>query len=154
MSETRIVNSDASYKETETWLFRLYQEKKYLVLGVRAGEDRSLTQNALFHVWLTEYAAHLLKKDKKQVTSGELAGMKRAAKQQYFKETRDSWMVETVTNPLTLETKTDFTSSADWSHDEMFLFLTWLQGFAATENGLALESKGRFKVEQEKRKAA
>ena len=84
MSEHHIVNSDI----TETAFFAhvraLREEHGYITFGApRIGKDRSLDQNALFHVWCTEYAAHLLNKGPKQVTKGELAGMKRIVKKKF-----------------------------------------------------------------------
>lgn len=144
MSEYFIVNSPTSLLAASRWLKDLYEKHKYVTLSPRIGPDRSLNQNSLFHVWCTEYAAHLLGKDKKQVTKGELAGMKRQAKRMYYAETGSPWMVHEVVNPKNQsERKKDFTSSADWKQGEMFLVLTWLQVKGA-EDGIVLESMGEY----------
>lgn len=146
------VNSEEKWEFFIPWARRFFDEHKYVTWAKpRIGPDRSIDQNSLFHVWATEYAAFLLKKGKKKITKGELQGMKRVIKQGFFKETRNTWMVHTVINPKTGETKTDFTSSADYTHDQMYEFLSWLQGHAASEDGLALESKGKFAKEQRKK---
>jgi len=146
-----LVNSDISKKEFFAHVDKLYNEHKYLTFAApRIGPDRSLDQNALAHVWLTEYAAHLLNKGKKQVTAGELEGMKRTAKKEFYRETRHPWMVYDVVSPKTAECKKDFTSSAGWKRGEMYEFLCWLQAMAA-HDGLVLESKGEFaKLQREK----
>lgn len=122
---------------------KLFEEHKYVTFRWAVGEDRSYDQNALFHVWLTEYAAHLINKNKKDISPGELAGMKRIAKREYYLDTGDAFMVHKIVNPRTGDTKTDYTSSKDWKRGEMFNVLTWLQ-LRAANDGLVLESKGEF----------
>lgn len=142
MGESFTVNSDEKYTAFCVHVKRLYEEKKYLTFSPpRIGPDRSIDQNSLFHVWLTEYAAHLLRKDKRDVTKGELAGMKRTAKREFYLETRAPHMVHDVVCPKTGERKRDFTSSGDWARRDMFEFLTWMQAMAA-HDGFVLESKG------------
>ena len=53
MSETKVINSDASYKEVGSWLFSQYQDKKYLKVSVSFGRDRTAEQNALFFAMYT-----------------------------------------------------------------------------------------------------
>lgn len=121
----------------------LFEKHKYFTYGKpRLGKDRSIDQNALFHVWLTEYAAELLKKHKSKVTKGEIQGMKRGAKGRYYLETHESFMIHKVTDPKTGQSKNDYTSSKAWSVMEMFNVLNWLQMEAAND-GLVLESKGQ-----------
>jgi len=119
-----------------------YAEHKYLTYPKpRIGADRSLDQNALFHVWLTELWAFVMRKDKRDITAGDMVGIKRSMKKRYFEHSREPWLIHTVTDPFTGQTKTDFTSSREWLQGEMFNVLTWLQMYAA-EAGLILESKG------------
>ncbi len=137
-------NSEATLTNFIANARKLYDEHKYLTWPMpRIGPDRSLDQNALFHVWLTEYAAHLSRIDKRDVCKGLLAGMKRATKGRYYAHTGESFMVHTITDPLTGRTRKDYTSSKDWKRGEMFAVLTWLQMEAAND-GLVLESKGEF----------
>jgi len=151
--ETFTVNSATSAMAFYRFVQTLFAEHKYLTFSWRIGEKRSLDQNALLHVWLAEYAAHLLGKDKKSVTRGELEGMKRHAKRMYYLETGFPWLVHEVVNPAKpAERKRDFTSSKTWKRGEMYLFLTWLQMKAATD-GLILESRGEY-AELQRKEAA
>lgn len=151
--ETFTVNSATSVMAFHRFVEQLFREKKYLTFSWRVGERRSIDQNALLHVWLTEYAAHCLDKDKKLVTKGELEGMKRHAKRMYYAHTGFTWLVHEVINPANPEQrKLDFTSSKDWKRGEMYLFLTWLQMTAAGD-GLVLESRGEY-AELQRKEAA
>lgn len=154
--ETFTVNSATSAMAFYRHVQDMFAQHKYLTFTWRIGEKRSLDQNALLHVWLTEYAAHLLDKDKKLVTRGELEGMKRHAKRMYYAEHGEQcavWMIHEVVNPANPEQhKRDFTSSTTWKRGEMYLFLTWLQMKAAMD-GLVLESKGEY-AELQRKEAA
>lgn len=128
----------------------LVQKFGYVTFSYRVGEKRSLDQNALAHVWLTEYAAYLLGKDKKQVTKGELEGMKRHAKLTFNAEFKRAWMIHEVINPKNpAQRKMDVTSSSTWKRGEMFEFLSWLQ-MKAAHDGLVLEGKGEYAELQRK----
>lgn len=107
------------------------------------GNGRSLTQNALFHLWMREYAGHLLGKTPHLVSKGELDGMKRHAKLMFYKDAGEEWMLHTITNPKTGETKRDARSTSDLNAGQMFTFMEWVQRMAAVD-GLVLESKGDF----------
>ena len=152
--ETFTVNSATSLMAFANFVRQLFSEHKYLTFSWRVGEKRSLDQNALLHVWLTEYAAHLLDKDKRSVTKGELEGMKRHTKRICYAETGARWLVHEVINPANTEQrKLDFTSSSDWKRGESYFFLTWLQ-MKAAHDGLVLESKGEYAVLQREERAA
>ena len=116
----------------------------------RLGKDRSHDQNSLFHVWCTEYAAHLLNKTKKAVTKGELEGMKFMVKKRFNAQHPNNFMIHDVVDPFTGKSKKDYTSSADWKVGEAFMVMEWLQLFAAND-GLILESLGQY--EKLKRKS-
>ena len=151
MSEAWIINSDHSEAAFFASVKALRAEHGYITFGApRIGKDRSLDQNALFHVWCTEYAAHLLKKDKREITKGELAGMKRIVKKKFNADVPNKFMVDTITDPFTKETKRDYTSSKDWKVGEAFMVMEWLQLHAAND-GLILESLGQY--DKLKRKA-
>ncbi len=137
------VNSDHSSQAFKVWADELYAEHKYITWSTpRIGADRSLDQNALFHVWLTEYAAHLLKIPKNEVSKGVIEGMKRTVKAKFLAETACAFMIHEVHSPMTGDKKNDYTSSADWKTGEMFMVLERLQMYAA-EQGLVLEAKGQ-----------
>ena len=142
MGESFTVNSDNTEIAYNSYVHRVYKEHGYLTFSPpRIGKDRSIDQNNLFHMWLTELAAHLAKCHKSEVTKGMLAGMKFTAKELYYRHSGASWMIHTVSCPLTGRNKTDYTSSKSWLKGEMFDVLNWLQMFAA-EQGCVLESRG------------
>lgn len=143
MPEFWTVNSDQSKTAFYKFVDELYEQNKYLTFEWRIGADRSLTQNALLHVWITEWCSFLIKCHKSEVTEGMIEGAKRTLKGLFYGETKEKWMVHKVICPLTKREKTDYTSSTSWKHGEMFMFLTWFQNFAAF-NGLVLEAKGEF----------
>lgn len=151
MAEQWTINSEHSETAFFASVRALRAEHGYLTYSApRIGKDRSLDQNALFHVWCTEYAAHLLKKDRRSVTKGELSGMKRVVKKGFNAQVPNNFMVHDVINPITGERKKDYTSSKDWKKGEAFMVMEWLQMFAAND-GLILESIGQY--EKLKRKS-
>lgn len=151
MAEHWIVNSDHSEAAFIANLRKLRAEHGYITFDApRIGKDRSLSANSLFHVWATEYAAHLLKKDKKSVSKGELAGMKRIIKKRFNADHPNVFMVHEVVDPFTGNSKKDYTSSADWKVGGLFMVMEWLQLHAAND-GLILESIGQY--EKLKRKS-
>lgn len=146
MSESWTVNSEHSRKAYHKHVDDIYEEHKYATFPApRIGADRSLDQNALFHVWCTEYISFRLSIHKKEVSKGLLAGMKLIVKKRFTAAHPDSigWMVFDIVNPFNQKSKKDYTSSKDWKRGEMFMVLTWLQNVAA-EDGLILESRGEF----------
>lgn len=141
--ESHTVNSEHSWTAFCANARALYDEHKYVTWSYRIGPDRSLNQNALFYVWLTEYAAHLMGVDKKQITAGIVEGMKRTVKARFYAETNQSFMIHRVYSPLTRENKKDYTSSGKWKAGEMFMVLEWLQ-MSAANDGVILEAKGEY----------
>lgn len=140
----KIVNSERSRDEFIDQIYRDFDEKKYTTYDWRYGADRSLDQNSLFHVWLTEYAAHLLKIPKKDVTKAMLDGMKIKVKQSFYRETAQRFMLHRIIDPWHPDkSRTAWTSSGDWSPGEMYMVLNWIQ-YKAADDGLALEAIGKY----------
>ena len=101
-------------------------------------------------MWLTLYAAHLLDKDRKQITEAELEGMKRIAKKKFYTQFGYAWMLFKPINPFTKEEgKPQYRSSSEYLTGEMFQLLTWLQ-ITAANDGCILESTGEFSKLQKK----
>jgi hypothetical protein len=145
-----VVNSLPSLVAFCALVKQLIGEHKYITFSWRIGQDRSLDQNSLLHVWLTEMAAYYLKKDRRAVTEEELEGMKKKAKKLYYTETGQSWLVIRPIDPQTGNVGLlTFRSSKRYKQGEMFQFLTWLQMTAAND-GLVLESKGEFNKLQQR----
>lgn len=140
--EAWTVNSEQTLKFYCEHVKQLFDKHKYLTFpSPRVGVDRSLQQNALFHVWLTEFCAFLVGIDKSCVTDQMVEGAKRTIKRGFWHETQSSFMIHEIHCPITGNRKMDFTSSAKWAHGEMFMVLNWFQAFAA-QRGCILESKG------------
>jgi hypothetical protein len=138
------VDSERTKENYKAFVDRLWSEgNKYMTFPApRMGPDRSLDQNALFHVWLTEYIANLLGINKKGVTKDQLAGIKQTVKKLYYQESQAPWMVHVITDYSTGKRKKAYTSSGDWKTGEMFDVLNFLQRIAS-EGGCILESKGQ-----------
>lgn len=147
------VNSDQTLKFFIEHARKLFEQEKYVTFKWLIGKERSLNSNALFHLWATEYAAHLLNISKKSVTPGILDGMKRHIKKEFYNETKHDWLVYEVINPKTGERKLDFTSSKTYKSVGMFEFLTYIEAMAVND-GLILEVKGEHKKLQKEYKAA
>ena len=147
MSEGFTVNSKHTLTCAIKWLTDNFEQHKYSTYSVRHGADRSLDQNALFHVWALEYGCFLAKIHPKGLESltkeAIIEQTKRAAKRRFYSEFRYSWLVIKLKDPFTGDEKKDFRSSRKYKTAEMFEFLTWLQA-TATNDGCPLESKGKF----------
>jgi len=137
------VNSDHSLKSFIEFATAQFREHKYITFKWRIGADRSLDQNALLHVWLTEFAAHLAKCTKKEVTPTMLEQIKKDVKGWCYRDTGWDFLIYETVSLLTGETKKGFTSSASWGRGEMYQVLCWIQNFAA-QYGCVLESTGEF----------
>lgn len=144
MSESWIVNSDHTQAAFIANLKKLRSEHGYVTFTEpRIGKDRSIDQNALLHVWLYEYAAHLLGVPKAEVTKGVIEGLKFEVKKRFNQHHPNNFMIHNVFNPITKQSKKDYTSSGSWKRGEMYMVLVWLQMYAAND-GLILEAKGVF----------
>jgi len=145
-----IINSGEALGEFFDAVTELFEKKKYLVFKYpRFGGVRSLDQNALFHVWLTEAAAYYLKKSIDDVTPMEVEAMKRDVKRKCLLENPNfaEFMITEYVYPITKARVKGYTSSAQWGWDGMYHVLTWFQMIAAGDE-LVLESKGKFKQRQ------
>ena len=140
----KLADSEASLREFLEFAWRLWQEHKHVTFSWKIGADCSLSQKALFHIWLREYAAHLLKRPKKEIGKDIVEGFKYSVKQKFYLETAESFMVYERMNPWHPDgSKKAFTSCSDWLTGEMFMVLEWLQNTAAND-GLILVSTGEF----------
>lgn len=144
MGKSWVINSEISKKAFIANLEKLFSEHKYITYAApRIGADRSLGQNALLHLWLTDFGCYLAKCHYTEFTDGMMEGIKKSVKGLFYREYPYEWMIHDVKCPITKRSKKDYTSSSKWKQGEMFLVLTWLQDFAA-KKGCVLESKGEF----------
>lgn len=153
MGEIWIVNSKNTRDNYINYVDEMFEKYKYLTFTPpRIGADRSIDQNALFHVFCTEWIAYKLDKDPRDVQKNELAGMKRTVKKIFYSQNPSAdWMVEIVTDYSTWRQKKDYTSSSSWKTGEMFAVLEFMQNAAAMD-GIILESKGQFLKLQKEQK--
>ena len=159
MSETKqpfVINGDQAEEKYFAFIRDLRKEHPYLIVKYpRFGEKRSLDQNALFHCFIFEMAAHYFKTEPDDLTSLQLFAMKRSVKVNCLLENPNfrEWLItENIPDPIGgkkgEERKKDgYASSADWGRDGMYHVLTWMQVRAAWD-GLMLESKGKFEERQ------
>lgn len=165
MGISHTVNSEATKAFMHKQIDNDFEQHKYSTYECRYGADRSIDQNALFHVWALEYGCFLAKMPTKGldqlVREGIIEGMKRAAKKRFYQEFRYSWMVFSKIMPVQKSWRNlwqaqdqnikDFRSSKNYKTPEMFEFLTWLQA-TAINDGCLLESKGQFDKKQREAK--
>ena len=144
MGESLRVNSQQSCDYFCKQVQANFDKHKYTTYGIKHGEERSYDQNALFHLWATEYAAYALKVHTSSVSEGQLEGTKRHLKQACYRENGWEWLVVVISNPETGQEKKDFRSSAKYLMPDMFRFMTWVQTYAMERNCI-LESKGKYK---------
>ena len=128
---------------------QMIEQHKYLTFAKpRIGPDRSLDQNALFHLWATQCWFHYQSLPVGKITPRELESMKRSLKKLAYGANGWPWLIHQVVDVFdNNRSKKEYTSSADWSRGEMFDFLTWMQ-MTAANTGLILESKGEFAKNQ------
>lgn len=140
----KIVNSERSRDEFIDKVYRDFEEHKHTIYEWRIGAEDTTTQKALFHIWLKEYAAFILKIPKTDVTKEIIEGTKKKAKGMFYQETANSFMVYEPIDPWHPDKrKKSYTSCNDWSPGEFYLVLNWLQ-IKAGQDGLVLESKGQY----------
>jgi len=140
----KIVNSERSRDEFIDQVYRNFDNDKHTTYEWRAGAEDTTKQKALFHIWIKDYAAFLLKMPKDYVTKEIIAGTKKEIKKRFYQETANKFMVHDTVDPWHPDgCKKAYTSSSDWSPGEMYLVLNWLQ-IKAGQDGLLLESKGRY----------
>lgn len=122
----------------------LFKKHKVLTFEWRVGGDGTLKQNALINIWVRIYAAHLLKVPEKMVTKEQLVGMKRTLKKWCYGTQGHSFLAFRITEMFTGDTKLEYRSSSDYLQGERFIFLEWIQMYAADNHGLILEAKGEY----------
>jgi hypothetical protein len=142
------INSEPSKTVAFQQLEQLYAEHKYVTIEYRLGQDRSLDQNALLHVWVGEMIEFYTQKIRKSYEKNDwedlMSGTKRMLKANCYNQNPDyRWLVHKIKDAQTGKERVDYRSSANYLQGEMFMFLTWLQ-LKASFDGIVLESKGEY----------
>ena len=103
---------------------------------------RSLDQNALYWVWVTEFAQHLL--NKKKISAAEKEDMAYTLQRHCYAAMGWDWLLTTPVDLLTGKPgKPQRKSTTKMLKGEMTLYLEWVQS-AAADRGLILESVGEY----------
>ncbi len=145
-----VVNSDASLERFLAQARSAYEQGRYIIFTWKQGKDASMPQKALLHIWLDDYACHLLRKRRRELSKADRAAMKRSAKVRYYNDCHQDWIIEEIADPFSPDKKRwEPTSIADWSQAQCTEFMSWLQALAAND-GLILESKGKYQQEVSK----
>lgn len=145
MENKKIVNSERTRDEMIDNVYRLFDQHKFVTFEWSTDAACGLPQMALFHIWLRQYAAHILRISKHDVTEPIVEGMKKNVKKQYYVETSARFIVQQIVDPWAPDRiKLAYTSCAKWKRGEMYQVMNWLQ-MKAAEDGLVLESKGEYK---------
>lgn len=158
MSDTHIVNSHHTLREFVRMVIALWDEAKYLRIEIKVGPIRKLSQNALYHIWSRQYAAHVLgikpnKAGKYKVTKAQHEAMKYTLQRHCYVATAWDFLVISHPDMLTGDIgKPERRSSADFLTGEMYQYMEWIQARAADE-GLILESLGEYKTLKEQEAA-
>jgi len=110
---------------------------------IKQVKDRSLSQNALLHIWFREYAAMRLNKPLKKITQDDTDSIKLLVKQACYGDMKYDGLCQRVTNIDTGVSAFVLRSTSRYDKGKMFMFMEWFQAFAA-QKGLILESMGEL----------
>ena len=140
-----IINTDNqdSVDDFVSYLDETLQGGGLLKVTVKQVKDRSLSQNALLHIWFREYAAMRLNKPLKKITQDDTDSIKLLVKQACYGDMKYDWLCQRITNIDTGVSAFVLRSTSRYDKGEMFMFMEWFQAFAA-QKGLLLESVGEF----------
>lgn len=112
---------------------------------IKKHDTRTLSQNALFHVWVRQYASVMVGVPVSEVTKIQETAMKLTIKRACYAQTHWDFLLHTPADYFGQIEKPQPTSSKDWSPSEAYQVMEWLQVFAAERDSLMLEAKGEFK---------
>lgn len=101
---------------------------------------RTMSQNALLHVWCRDYAEHLLKH---KASEEEVLAMKYTLQRHCYAATGWDFLIKWRKDLFTGKQKAERASTTDMGQGEMFQYMTWIQT-AAADDGLILEAKGEY----------
>jgi hypothetical protein len=152
MPKTWTINSESSLSEFKASVEELYKEHRFLTFAApRIGKDRTLSANALSHVWYNQADKQL----------GQPIGTARAfcklqfgvpilrGEDQEFRGTYDR-VIKPIPYELKLKIMAYFPVTSLMSREQMARYLTNVQVHFAANEGVILESSGEFKKYQEK----
>ena len=149
--ESWTINSEHSKVAFIKYVDRMYEEHKYITFAApRIGADRSLSQNALSHVWFN-YCDKMLTDqvgDNRRYCKLHFGVMIMRGEDEKFRALYDK-----AIKPFDYETKLQIMDywpvTSLMSREQMYRFLTAFQMHFASNRGLVLESRGEFKKFQD-----
>jgi len=152
MPKSWTINSESSLREFQNDVMWLYEQNKHITFAdPRIGKDRTLSANALSHVWYNQAEKQL----------GQPIGTARAfcklqfgvpilrGEDQEFRDTYDR-AIKPIPYELKLKIMAYFPVTSLMSREQMARYLTNVQVHFAANEGVILESSGEFKKYQEK----
>ena len=151
MGDTFTINSTHSRVAFDKYVDQMVEEHKHITFAApRIGADRSLTANALSHVWFG-YADKMLTDqvgDNRRYCKLHFGVMIMRAEDEKFRALYDK-----AIKPFDYETKLQIMDywpvTSLMSREQMCRFLTSVQMHYAEHRGLVLEGRGEFKKFQE-----
>ncbi len=149
-----VIDNQKSLDSTIAALTEIWTEKKYLIVRYSLGQTRTLSQNALLHLWVREAAAFYLGKPLEEVTEIDMDAMKTSIKAHCLLDNPNfkEYLIVDLPDPMGKKCATDvgkqrYASSKHWGRDGAYHIMTWFQIRAAFD-GLTLLSKGEFEQRQ------
>ena len=137
-------NKDQLEERVQFFMEWLLQQDQWPVkwVATRYRATRSMSQNALFHVWVGQFACHLLNKDK--ATPKDMEDMKNTLQGHCYQQTSWEWLIEIPLDLFTgAEKPPKRRSTTKLDKGEMHMYMNWVQAQAA-DRGLILESTGEY----------
>ena len=111
-----------------------WQSKKYT-------SPRTMDQNALYWLWVTEFARFLL--DRHKISEREKQDMHYTLQRRCYAATQWEWLISHETDLISGESKVARRSTTKFQKGEMTAYMEWVQ-IAAADRGLILESQGEY----------
>ncbi len=143
MSTHWVITNLNQFKEFHKFLKEEYKNGKYIYVSYKTAKQRSLSQNALFHVWCREFSAHHSRCKLSEVTQPMFDSTKFTFKKLFYQHTGNPELIKKNVDIFTGEEKSLPESTEKYSVGTMYDFMEFVQNLASTKN-LMLESKGQY----------
>ena len=143
MSRHWIITNLNQFIEFHRFLKAEYRNGKYIYVSYKTAKQRSLDQNALFHVWCREFSAHHASCKLRDVTEDMMTDTKYTFKKLYYQHTGNPELIKKNEDIFTGEKKSVPQSTKIYSVGTMFDFMEFVQNLASTKD-LMLESSGQY----------
>jgi len=122
----------------------ILKDKKPVKISMKKHNQSSLSQKALAHIWIRDYAAFYHNKSTKELTRTEEDNMKATLKQRAYKDYGWDFLLKKVTNVETGRSGYILQSISEYGKGECYMFMEFIQDYCGLQ-GLILETSGEFK---------